>query len=424
MLWIVPKWPFPGEDGARIATTNLVKGLLQEGQQLDMLVLADRDDRIDIELAKQESGLQRVLVLRKPRQSTLRFLRLSKAALLSPLCPITMHSLSRGLLGGEIQRLLSGNASGAVEVYRSPGTTTRGELRWDAVVFDSLHSAAPFMKHGTFRRPKHIKRAIYRAHNCETDLWLRKIPWTKSALERVILRQQAALVRRFEQSVVRGCDAVATVSKADAQQLQRYSDHTKVSVTPIGYRIPETCRSEVCQSSLLFLGRLDWYPNVHGLRWFLQEVWPTVVKRRHDLTLRIAGSGDGTWLNKYRSLPNIEVLGRVESVDLLYRQCTLSIVPLFYGSGTRVKAIEASYFACPCLSTTLGVEGLEMSPNKTFLHAETSEQWINTLVSLSAEEATRIGLAARQHVSSNFSIAATTSRFQHLLGEVGHAVSA
>src|SRR5262249_39061624 len=152
--------------------------------------------------------------------------------------------------------------------------------------------------------------------------------------------------------------------------------------------------------TLLFLGRLDWPPNQEGLVWFLKEVWPEVVKGRTDLKLLIAGSGNSEFLKPFLSVDFLTFLGRVESVKELYRKVSLSLVPIFYGSGTRVKVIEACSYGRACLSTALGVEGTGLESGISYLRAETAQEWIEMLRSLRSENVETIGSSAHEALKS------------------------
>jgi len=168
----------------------------------------------------------------------------------------------------------------------------------------------------------------------------------------------------------------------------------------------------------MFLGRLDWPPNRDGMCWFLERVWPKLHQNRPQLQLSIAGSGDGAWLENFADLPQIEILGRIEDPKELYSRSLLAIVPVFYGSGTRVKAIEASACSCGCISTAFGVEGLGLQAGKSYLRAETEQEWVQQLSSLSAENAAAVGAAAYQHLRESFEVGAAARKFQKLLEEL------
>jgi hypothetical protein len=105
------------------------------------------------------------------------------------------------------------------------------------------------------------------------------------------------------------------------------------------------------------------------------------------------------------------LIGRVDKVDELYRECAVSIVPIFYGSGTRVKAIESSRFSRPCLSTEIGVEGLGLVPGTTYFRAETAEEWIAALASMDPTRARSVGTAAHDLLKGSFDLPAAAKKF-------------
>lgn len=80
---------------------------------------------------------------------------------------------------------------------------------------------------------------------------------------------------------------------------------------------------------------------------------------------------------------NLSWEGSIRRIPL-YRQAAVSIVPVFYGSGTRVKVIEASRFARPCFSTALGVEGVGLESGVSFFRGESESDWIDGLVRLTS----------------------------------------
>jgi hypothetical protein len=261
---------------------------------------------------------------------------------------------------------------------------------------------------------------IYRAHNCEGDIWERKLgtvttPWIKP-----LLRFQATLVRSFENSLAAAAAAVATVSEEDGLAFRREVPDAREEVVPIGYEFlsipPYPAGPDV---GILFLGRLDWAPNREGLTWFLTHVWPVVSARRTDLRLTIAGSGESAWLIPLlKEARQVRFLGRVPTVDRLYEESCTSIVPLFYGSGTRVKVIEACRFGRPCISTALGVEGVGLEPDRSYIRAESAEEWQNALISFDPSRGVRIGEAAYVGAKERFEARTAAERFRTVLDTV------
>ena len=240
---------------------------------------------------------------------------------------------------------------------------------------------------------------IYRAHNVERDIWLRGS--VQAELPRkLLLREQGWLVGRFEEHISRRVRMVLPVSDDDAAIFSDWADD--VQTVPIGMETPEVTAVPSGAPNILFVGRLDWPPNREGLQWVLENVWPQVIARRPELTLTIVGSGSSEWLAPFATLPGVSFLGRVDTLAPYYDACAAALVPVFFGSGTRVKAIEASLHARVCISTAVGVEGLPLRSGCDFIRAESAEQWIDAIAELTVENAGRLGLSARERTGQKF----------------------
>jgi glycosyltransferase involved in cell wall biosynthesis len=261
------------------------------------------------------------------------------------------------------------------------------------IVFDGLHTAAAYCGASGLFKGADLP-IVYRAHNREFRIWKRKASVVGNLLSKLFFEMQAWLVGRFENSLVVNAMCTCTVSQEDIEDFQQDCPNARYLTVPIGDDFSVNPTPATSVSQLFFVGRLDWQPNVEGLRWFLESVWPEAKQRRPELELKIVGSGKGDWLQSYASLPGISILGRVESLEPYYQDAAICLIPIFFGSGTRVKAIEASRYGRPCLSTAIGVEGLPLSNSVEYFNGETSEEWIDTLVHLDLEELNRRGKAA------------------------------
>jgi polysaccharide biosynthesis protein PslH len=410
LLWITPKWPLPANDGARIATVTLLRHLSQQGERIDLVSITDTElTRHQEEEARRELGVTSVRWVHRvaPLSHAARVRHAARSLIFAPQTPVTLSSFAR--LGPNLTTTLAGLI-----------TETRARAEMPFLVYDGLHPAAHALSHGVYHPPFDGIPVVYRAHNREADIWARKAE-TASAPLRLFFSYQRSLVRDFEDSLCRTASLVATVSPEDLALFHAAVPEARGGVIPIGYTFEEPPPFPQHHSlQVMFLGRLDWHPNREGLRWFLDRVWPQVAERRTDLSLVIAGSGDGSWLSSYLTLPRLTFLGRIESVEQLYRESVVSIVPIFYGSGTRVKVIEASRFARPCLSTALGVEGVPLLPGEEYLRAESEDAWQAALCSLDIHTLQRTGSAAYERIREQFDAARAASAFREALDGVSH----
>lgn len=402
ILWLTPKWPLPAHDGARRATVQLLQDLTALGETIDLVALTQREEVIDAALATKTLGVRSAVAIERPgkRSGVSRIFPLLCGWLTAPAVPLTMQPFrARAVKGALAERIL-----GATPAY-------------EAVVYDGLHPSAHANQGGCYVRPHgYSGRIIYRAHNREAQIWERKSAQHHHPALRSLFEWQARSVRAAEDSLVRVADGVATVSAEDMQQFRSAVPSVRGEVVPIGYAFDQPPQPPSSATlKLLFLGTLDWPPNREGLAWFLKDVWPTVAERRKDMELIIAGSGDSSWLAPLLSTDRTTFLGRVAEVDPLYEAACVALVPVFFGSGTRVKAIEAARFGRACLSTAVGVEGVGLSPGESYLRAETREEWIQTLENISQERAAQVGLQAFETAKSRFARRQCAQSFLRLL---------
>lgn len=384
-LWITPKWPLPADDGARKATVSLLSSITKRGVEVDLLAVAGRSEVVDTELAKRELGVRNVYIVRRPELNTTSKKLTGAITKVGSSLPITLSPYAKKYVEREIHEIISASND------------------WDFLLYDGLHPAAHSERSGKFYRNGFKGKIIYRAHNRESALWWGKAALTSSYFKRRFYSAQAAKVQRFEDSLVRSSDLVAAVSEIDLEGFRKESPELKARTVPIGLPFQKTA-TPLPQGALrlLFIGKLDWAPNREGLRWFLDNVWPNVNAKRSDITLSVAGSGDGSWLKAYRQLNNLSVLGRVDDLQSLYTGSDALIVPIFYGSGTRVKVIEAASYSRAAISTALGVEGLNLSASSEYLRAEKAQEWINLLLNLKREELKSVGEHSYAKLKSHF----------------------
>lgn len=390
IIWISPKWPLPADDGARRATVYLVRSLARLGTEIHYCPIVPRGEPTDLALAKAELGVREITVIHRDPPRRL------KDFVTAPMVPLTVSPYATGDVARQIEAVLE----------RSTGHSH--------IVFDGLHAAGWLLKASPAIVRKFSK--VYRAHNVESNLWVLGAKQRKHLMS-YFLQFQAQLVRDFERRVSRESKLVAAVSRDDENGLQKLYGPIRTINTPIGMPL-DRARAEGAfpkSRNILFIGRLDWQPNRDGLRWFLENVWPEAAAASPDLSLTVAGAGDGSWLEPFKGLPRMRFLGRVPEVAPLYEEACASLVPVFFGSGTRVKAIEASSYARPCLSTAIGVEGIGLDPSSGYFRAETKDEWLKTLKDLSLEEARRRGKTAFDLIAREFDPDQIAARFLEAL---------
>jgi glycosyltransferase involved in cell wall biosynthesis len=132
---------------------------------------------------------------------------------------------------------------------------------------------------------------------------------------------------------------------------------------------------------------------------------PTVENEVTNVHFYIAGNQSRERFGDYEG-KNVTVLGRLDDLTPYLRAMNVSIVPLFFESGTRYKILEAAVCGVPVVSTSLGVEGLELLHDKHLLIADSAEDFAKSIIRLldDAELRTRLSFECQQRVRANYLI--------------------
>jgi len=123
--------------------------------------------------------------------------------------------------------------------------------------------------------------------------------------------------------------------------------------------------------TLLYVGTLSWPANADGLKWFLADVFPALLRKHPELRLDIVGKGaDADLQAAVAASHGIRLLGFVADLEPLYQRSRVFIAPLRFGSGTKVKVVTALYRGLPCATTSIGTEGLDLSDGTDVMIAD------------------------------------------------------
>ena len=148
---------------------------------------------------------------------------------------------------------------------------------------------------------------------------------------------------------------------------------------------------------------MNWIPNQEGIRWFLFNVWPDVHKQFPDLKYYLAGREMPAWMLSL-NLPNVVVLGEVEDAPVFLNSKAIMIVPLFSGSGIRVKIIEGMAAGKTIVSTGIGAEGINYTNRHNILIADAPCEFFE-MISLCVQDpeiCKKIGKRARNLIETEY----------------------
>ncbi|MGZ5543456.1 MAG: glycosyltransferase family 4 protein [Limisphaerales bacterium] len=254
-------------------------------------------------------------------------------------------------------------------------------------------------------------------HNVESLIW-KRLYQTASGLKKIYFRDQWKRMVAFEKKACAASRAVVAVSEEDAALLRSELRLTNVlGAVPTGVDAAgfASCRSAKKKpKSLVFLGSMDWMPNIDAVLWFSREIFPALKKRFPEMTLSVVGRNPTADVNHLAKISGIEITGTVDDVKPFMGEAELMIVPLRVGGGPRVKIFEGMAAGLPIVSTRIGAEGLPVRDGENIFLADTPDTTIEKISMLldKPELRSRMGANAAQFVTDNYSWESATRKFE------------
>jgi glycosyltransferase involved in cell wall biosynthesis len=347
--------PFPLTSGKRIRTFNLLSRLADR-HRITILCHRnpDRREALDAEDAFRERGIETIVVDRAvPSKSGAGFYARLAGNLLSPL-PYSVATHTSPALALAIRQHAEANP---VDVWHCEWTPYAEVLR-NALGNELDDTPWTVM-----------------AHNVESLIWQRYCEADNNRVRRWYVRQQWRKFERFEQWAYSAATQAIAVSADDAKLMRDQFGATRTAVVENGvdvaYFQPQH-DVERDPSRLLFLGSLDWRPNLDAVDILLNDIFPKVRERVPNATLSLVGRRPPQWLKeRAASIPGVRVFADVPDVRPFLATCGMLVVPLRIGGGSRLKILEALAMETPVVSTRVGAEGLTLTPERDLIVTET-----------------------------------------------------
>jgi glycosyltransferase involved in cell wall biosynthesis len=217
------------------------------------------------------------------------------------------------------------------------------------------------------------KRVVV-AHNVESIIWQRYFETETNALRRWFIHRQWRKFQRFERCALSDADRTIAASDVDAERFHQEFGVERVQVVENGVDTRYFQPSAVPRDSsrLLFLGSLDWRPNLDGLHQLLDDIFPRVRREIPHATLTVVGRNPSTALQRrLADIPGAKLFGSVPDVRPFLEKCGMLVVPLRIGGGSRLKILEALAAGVPVVSTRIGAEGLHLEAGRDLTVVET-----------------------------------------------------
>jgi sugar transferase (PEP-CTERM/EpsH1 system associated) len=373
VLYLTHRVPFPPDKGDRIRNYHLLRQMAARGW-VWLGCLAD--EPVSPESVAELARLcERVAVV--PTGRVARWVRAGWSLLRG-------NSLSEGAFAGP----------GLRRVIRE----WAAEVRFDAAIV-SASSLAPYLERDG---PADVPTVVDLV-DVDSQKWL-DFAAASRGTRRWLYQLEAARVRKVEQRLPTWARAVSVVSRAEADLYDAIVGPGVATVATngvdLGYFGPtEGPTDRAC----VFVGALDYLPNVDAVVWFAREVWPRLRAEFPDAEFRVVGRNPAAAVRSLAAVPGVRVVGPVPDVRPHLARAAVAVVPLRLARGVQNKVLEALAMGKPTVAASAALAALRAVPGEHLLAASTPDEWVAAVGGLFTDprRCRELGTAGRRYVEEH-----------------------
>lgn len=379
ILFLCNKSPYPPKEGGPIAMNALIEGLADAGHKVKVLAINSNKYGIDVndvpDYYRKKTNIETIYInlAIKPVDA---FFNL-----------FTQKSY-------HVQRFISKDFElKLVEVLK--------EETYDIVQLETLF-ISPYIE--IIRKHSEAK-IILRSHNIEHLIWKRVAEITSNPLKKIYLQHIWKTLKNYELGKLNTYDGIVTITKNDGDFFKENGCTIPITAIPFGIsleKFSKTRNAETKFPTLFHIGAMNWIPNIEGVKWFLDNVWNKVSETFPDLKFYLAGREMPEWLKELR-IKNVEVLGEVEDALDFVAAHAVEVVPLFSGSGIRIKIIEGMAMGKAVVSTSIGAEGINVINGENIMLADDPQMFFEAIKKCVENQAfcNRLGIQAKKLIEKD-----------------------
>lgn len=379
ILQLCKKFPYPLKDGESIAVTYLSRALVNLGCEVTLLSMNTSKHHFDVnEIPLEYNHYKEIHTVEVDNR-------------------IKPHKAFLNLFSSEsyhVNRFVS-------EEFKQCLIALLKNNNYDIVQLETLY-LTPYID---VIKENSSALVTMRSHNIEFEIWERIVKNTNFIPKKLYLNHLTKKLKKYELEKLNDYDYLVAISDRDLSKFKKLGYKNGAMSTPIGLQLDnykKTVKSKG-KVSVCFIGALDWIPNFEGLTWFLESVWPIVVDHKPDVNFHIAGRNTPDSLLKL-SMNNVHVHGEIEDAVEFIGSHDIMVVPLFSGSGMRVKILEGMALGRAVISTTLGKEGIGARDGHEIVVADNATEFAHKILNLVEDKVycNEIGKNAKQFVKNYY----------------------
>lgn len=265
---------------------------------------------------------------------------------------------------------------------------------YDLVIMESIYLAAfiPIFKH--YNIP-----VIIRTHNVEAEVWQSLSVATNNPLRGWYYRKLANQLIVAEKNILSGVDGIIAISEEDLEKFKTLDIKTPAIVIPTVVN-PSPVSGDYLSEDAYFLGAMDWAPNVEGVNWLCKEVLPLL---KPNVKVHLAGRKLSC--SQYVKHKHLVCHGEIENAGKFINTHGVCLIPIHSGGGIKIKLLENLAHGKPIITTSKGIQGVNVVHNREVLIADSPEQFASAINYLCSDEIKRkqLGESAKHFIAESYS---------------------
>ena len=235
---------------------------------------------------------------------------------------------------------------------------------------------------------------------------------------------EARKLRNYERELAFRYHHCTVTTSGEEEEFQRLGTSGPCTVIPNGVDtnyFSADGKSNGMSPVIVFLGRMDYFPNIDGVCFFAEKIFPLIRQTIPTAEFRVIGSDPSRRVRDLAKIPGIMVTGHVADVRTYLRDAMVSVAPLRIARGTQNKILESMAMGLPVVTTPQAAKGIQAVPERDFLVAEEPELFAKRVIELIQEKSlrNRLSEAGQNQVESAHLWPAAMNILDRLLGDAG-----
>ena len=231
--------------------------------------------------------------------------------------------------------------------------------------------------------------------------------------------KMAQVLKKRELSVMQSTDATILLNKSEVELIRELAPTVKTFMLPLTQDIPGCRRPFSERKDIVFIGGFNHLPNIDAVKYLCTEIMPLIRELLPGVGFIVVGSNPPEELSQY-ACKDIEIRGFVANLAEVFDICRVSVAPLRFGAGMKGKIVTSLSYGVPCITTTIGAEGMGLSHGRNILIADDAVTCAQAVVDVynSEEHWQEISCAGVDFARANFSPDVVEKQIQEMLLEL------